>query len=79
MKTKIVHVTRPIIPPDGLWHVYDERREHEEDFEPDAAVQPYNGWLREAMGGRLSCYFRAVWSIEFGWQFRQRLPGNYLW
>ncbi len=71
MATKIVRVSRPVIPPDGPWRAIDAKGEHDDEFYPD-------DWMRSAMGARMVGYFRAVWSID-GWQFRSfmaNLPNN---
>jgi hypothetical protein len=68
--SKIVKVQRPVFPPDGPWLIYDETHEWEDkNFYPD-------GWMREAMGGRMQAFFLAQRTAE-GWLFRKRLKGDY--
>jgi hypothetical protein len=69
--TRVVKVMRPIVPPDGPWRVFDQKLEHEELQEP-------TDWLREAMGGRMICFFVATWSADNGWTFTRRYKGKEL-
>ncbi len=65
MRTKTVKVTHIQIGDHEVWRVEDEKGEHNDDnLEPDIFV-------RAAMGGRSVGYFRAVWSVDEGWQFRR--------
>lgn len=59
MRTKTVIVIRLY---DG-WFCSDEKAEHPEHFFPE-------GFVLDAMGGRMEGFFRAVWSID-GWKFRR--------
>lgn len=69
--TRIVKVQRPMVPANGDWLAFDERREHEEEFQPDA-------WMLEAMGARMQCYFMGTWSAD-GWIFKRRVKEKQNW
>ncbi len=69
----VVKVIRPFMP--GMpWRIVDETGEIDETIVP-------NAWLREVVGGRPSCYLRAVRSIDrdVGWTFTGRWKGNQLY
>jgi hypothetical protein len=68
-KSRIVKVSRPVVPHDGPWRVTDEEGEHPDEIYPDA-------WLRESMGARMQSYFVAVWSLDEGWCFVRRVKGQ---
>lgn len=68
MTVRVVKIVRAIYPPDGPWRIHDERGEIDEEIVPDE-------WLREAVGARPFCYFRAQKSVD-GWQFKSRYHGR---
>ena len=77
---KVVKVCKPVVSVDGQWRAYDESLEHEDLFDPAdlGEREPWRGWLLEAMGARMVCFFRATWSAD-GWIFRKRLRQWFYW
>ena len=71
MTIKVVKVVPAIYPPDADWRIYDESGEIDESLEPDA-------FLKEAVGARPFCYFRAEKSAD-GWHFKSRYKGRPLY
>ena len=71
MATRVVKVTRAIYPPDGAWIIRDESGEIDEEIYPDS-------WLKEAVGNRPFCYFKAQRSAN-GWTFKSRYKGRPLY
>lgn len=69
---RIVKIAKPVYPPDGPWRIYDETGDIDELIEP-------SGWLRDAMGARMTAYFKAERSVEEGWKFKARYKGPALY
>ncbi len=71
MTVRVVKVVRAVFPPDGEWRIYTEGLDIDETLEPDE-------WLKEAVGARPYCYFRAEKSVD-GWFFKSRYKGRQLY
>ncbi len=71
MTVRIVKVIRAVYPPDGPWHVYDEKHEWDEEIYPDND-------LREWVGSRPYVYLKAERGPD-GWRIKSRWKGRLYW
>ena len=70
MTVRVVKVTPNVI--GGMpWRIRTEDSSIDEELWPD-------DWLKEAVGARPFCYFRAQKSAD-GWQFKSRYTGRPLY
>jgi hypothetical protein len=67
MTIRLIKITRSIFP-DMPWHIESQNGEINEALHPDEKI-------REWVGGRPHCYFKAVRSAN-GWKIKQRWKGR---
>lgn len=73
MKTMMVKLQRPMVPPDAAWLIYDKNRQ----FNEFIAVNDIPSSVTAAMRNDLKGYFEATRSDEGRWIFGKRVKATW--